>query len=152
MSDGTHDALVERIRERAADPARRVESRPSQFWSSATSKSLGDLSSTTRPLVGNLGALLRGGPTPDIVARAEGIQLSMETPADNPLPAPATPEQLSEAERRLGVELPPLLRRLYLEVANGGFGPGSGLVGVVGGERRTAVRRSRISTSRWSTP
>jgi hypothetical protein len=33
----------------------------------------------------------------------------------------------------MGFALPPLLRRLYLEVGNGGFGPGFGLYGVTGG-------------------
>ena len=33
----------------------------------------------------------------------------------------------------MSARLPSLLRRLYLEVANGGFGPGPGLVGVRGG-------------------
>jgi cell wall assembly regulator SMI1 len=30
------------------------------------------------------------------------------------LPAPATPEAVTEAEKLIGVPLPPLLRRLYL--------------------------------------
>ncbi len=50
-----------------------------------------------------------------------------------PLPEPATAAALGAAEAQLGVVLPPLLRRLYLEVANGGFGPGSGIIGVRGG-------------------
>jgi hypothetical protein len=33
----------------------------------------------------------------------------------------------------LGFPLPPFLQRFYVEVANGGFGPGAGLVGVDGG-------------------
>ena len=40
---------------------------------------------------------------------------------------------VDEAERHLGFELPHLLVRIYLEVANGGFGPGFGLLGVNGG-------------------
>jgi len=47
---------------------------------------------------------------------------------------PATPEQVADAERRLKVALPPLLKRLYLEVGNGGFGPLSGIPGVEGGK------------------
>ncbi|MDG4807360.1 hypothetical protein O7634_11425 [Micromonospora sp. WMMD1120] len=64
--------------------------------------------------------------------------------AVDPLPPlePATPEAVNEAERVLGYPLPPLLRRLYLEVANGGFGP---VLGVAGGCTddlgRTAVDR-----------
>lgn len=46
---------------------------------------------------------------------------------------PATEYQICATERRLGFELPPLLRDLYLHVANGGFGPGTGLRGVEGG-------------------
>lgn len=51
---------------------------------------------------------------------------------------PATYEPLSErdleaAEMAMGLELPALMRRLYLEVGNGGFGPGGGLLGIGGG-------------------
>ncbi|WP_445280628.1 SMI1/KNR4 family protein [Streptomyces sp. DSM 118148] len=49
------------------------------------------------------------------------------------MPPPATPEAVIEAERVIGFRTPPLLRRLYLEVANGGFGPGRGALGVRGG-------------------
>jgi hypothetical protein len=45
----------------------------------------------------------------------------------------ATEAQLVETERALGFALPPMLRMLYAEVANGGFGPGYGFVGAVGG-------------------
>lgn len=46
---------------------------------------------------------------------------------------PATEEQVQATETRLGFALPPLLRNLYLQVANGGFGPGTGFPGVKGG-------------------
>jgi hypothetical protein len=49
------------------------------------------------------------------------------------LPPPATSEAVAEAEKVIRFPLPPLLRRLYLEVANGGFGPGKGILGVSGG-------------------
>ncbi|MGI5238681.1 hypothetical protein [Dactylosporangium sp. CA-139066] len=56
---------------------------------------------------------------------------------------PAAVEAVEDAERLLGHPLPSLLRRLYLEVANGGFGPG--VLGVAGGCTddlgRTAVDR-----------
>ena len=56
---------------------------------------------------------------------------------------PATPQEIDESERRLGFALSPLLRRVYFEVANGGFGPAYGLIGVVGGaadgRRKNAV-------------
>lgn len=46
---------------------------------------------------------------------------------------PATPEQLRETEDFLGFPLPLLLRVLYTQLANGGFGPGAGIRGTVGG-------------------
>jgi hypothetical protein len=40
---------------------------------------------------------------------------------------PASREAVARVALRLGFSLPPLLERLYLEVADGGFGPGYGL-------------------------
>jgi hypothetical protein len=40
------------------------------------------------------------------------------------LPAPATHQQIEAAEQRLGFDLSKLVRELYLEIGNGGFGPG----------------------------
>lgn len=45
----------------------------------------------------------------------------------------ATEEQLLATEEALGFPLPPLLRVLYAQVANGGFGFGYGLRGAIGG-------------------
>jgi hypothetical protein len=42
-------------------------------------------------------------------------------------------DDLTEAERRLGFTLHPLHRRLFIEIGNGGFGPGNGLLGLQGG-------------------
>src|SRR5688572_7984728 len=52
-----------------------------------------------------------------------------------PLPPlrPAPRSAVEEAEALAGAPLPPLLRRLYLEVGNGGFGPGYALLGLRGG-------------------
>ena len=46
---------------------------------------------------------------------------------------PATEEQLRATEETLGFPLPPLLRALYAEVANGGVGPVQGVMGAIGG-------------------
>ncbi len=46
---------------------------------------------------------------------------------------PANEEQLQATEAALGFPLPPLLRLLYAGVANGGFGPGAGIQGALGG-------------------
>lgn len=47
----------------------------------------------------------------------------------------ATEKQLASSESRMGLTIPPLLRRIYSEVGNGGFGPGYGLIGCEGGYR-----------------
>ncbi|MFI7034418.1 SMI1/KNR4 family protein [Microbispora rosea] len=44
----------------------------------------------------------------------------------------ASSEAVAEAEEAIGYPLPSLLRRLYLEVGNGGFGPHGGIIGVRG--------------------
>lgn len=46
---------------------------------------------------------------------------------------PAPKAVIEAAEKTLGFALPPLLREIYEKLANGGFGPGSGLVGLAGG-------------------
>ncbi len=46
---------------------------------------------------------------------------------------PASAEVIEEAEKSLDFALPPLLKRVLLEIGNGGFGPGHGLLGVRGG-------------------
>jgi hypothetical protein len=55
------------------------------------------------------------------------------TPTGFPRPPAATAEAVRAVEEATGCPLPPLLRRLFLEVANGGFGPGhGGILGVPG--------------------
>ena len=46
---------------------------------------------------------------------------------------PATREAVEAADAVVGGALPPLLRRVYLLVANGGFGPSYGVMGLNGG-------------------
>lgn len=46
---------------------------------------------------------------------------------------PAAEEQLARTEEMLEFPLPAVLRALYASVANGGFGPGYGILGAVGG-------------------
>lgn len=47
-------------------------------------------------------------------------------------PGPATEDAVLEAEAAIGFPIPSILRRLYLEVANGGFGPRFSVIGVRG--------------------
>jgi hypothetical protein len=50
-----------------------------------------------------------------------------------PLPEPVSEEAVRECESIIGYRLPPLLRRIYREIANGGIGPFSGIEGLPGG-------------------
>jgi hypothetical protein len=43
---------------------------------------------------------------------------------------PLPKARVERCENELGFPLPPFLRRLYLEVGDGGFGPGCGLIGI----------------------
>lgn len=49
-----------------------------------------------------------------------------------PFPA-VTARALRDAEKAIGLSLPDLLRAIYREVGNGGFGPAYGIVGIRGG-------------------
>jgi hypothetical protein len=49
-------------------------------------------------------------------------------PARPPLAAPASPKDIASAEKRLAFPLPDDLKHLYSAIANGGFGPGGGLI------------------------
>jgi hypothetical protein len=64
--------------------------------------------------------------------RAQDTEHRTDTPGVAParLPAPATSKQIETEEALLGFRLHPLHRRVLSEVANGGFGPGFGLIGV----------------------
>jgi hypothetical protein len=59
--------------------------------------------------------------------------ISKFTPRRGELFPPASSLLLDAAETKLGFRLPLLLRELYSQVANGGFGPGYGILGLEGG-------------------
>ncbi len=66
----------------------------------------------------------------DAQRRPEGRATALPDPE---MPPPATAEAVNSAEAAIGFPFPPLLRRFWIEVANGGFGPGYGLFGIEGG-------------------
>ena len=81
---------------------------------------------------------LRGGPPPgdDLVAlirqRLSSKRLDDGTSGGQAF-EPASAKAIAEAEKSLDFALPLVLKRVLLEVGNGGFGPGHGLLGVRGG-------------------
>lgn len=95
-------------------------------------------------ILGNRRLYTRGSPE-HLEARAAGLVERL------PPLTPASPAAVQEAEDLLGHRLPLLLRRLYLEIGNGGFGPGYGILGLRGGHgddyRHTAVDLYRQARS-----
>lgn len=55
------------------------------------------------------------------------------SPRQQDLYPPTTTAVVEAAENKMRFRLPPLLRELYTQVANGGFGPGYGIFGLEGG-------------------
>ncbi|MGY4901802.1 hypothetical protein [Streptomyces sp. 900116325] len=49
---------------------------------------------------------------------------------DEPFP-PLTIAEVEHAERKLGYRLPTLLRRIYIQIGDGGFGPDGGLASLI---------------------
>jgi len=130
----TADELIGRLQARAADPERRVDVRQSQFMAGVSTLDLGGLMGMLGSVSGDLKRVVAanqaGTPIdPSLHARAEAFGASMSTPVATSLPAVASAEALAALETAIGAPLPPFLRRVYAEVADGGFGPGGGLLG-----------------------
>lgn len=60
-----------------------------------------------------------------------------------PLPPPASSDDFRRAESVIGCPLPQVIVHVYSTVANGGFGPGYGLVGIGGGRPGFATWEER---------
>lgn len=139
------DQLLARLRQRAADPERRTSVRPSQFTAQTRTMDLGGLLSMLGGVAGDLNRVVSANQSGRVdaagLARAQEFQAAMSTPVSSDLPAPASKETLADAEAALGAPLPAFLRRVYTEIADGGLGPGEGLLTL---ERAaTALRRLR---------
>lgn len=80
-------------------------------------------------------------------ARSPATRTDLSDVECPPLAPPLTAEELRRAEAATGFPLHPFHRRLLMEVGNGGFGPGDGLIGLPGGRLddsgRTAVELTR---------
>ena len=68
-------------------------------------------------------------------------RIDMDTLAVPPLYPRAMQAELDDAERKMGFQLPDILKRIYTDVGNGGFGPGGGLIGVGSGYPDAEGRR-----------
>ena len=126
------DELIPRLRARAADPDRRTTTRPSTMFATVRSMGPGGLLAMASSVAADLDRVVRaihdGRIDPDGVARAEALEESMLTPAPSVLPGPADPGRIADFERDVGLRLPTAMRRVFAEVADGGFGPGEGIL------------------------
>jgi hypothetical protein len=151
------DALLARLRERVADGARRVDERGDAMTDMLGALPLDQLFDMVR----EGGAALRGlvashtsgtaaempRPTPSGALMIGGFDVVgmtrlMATPVDVVQRPPATADAVARAEAALGLRLPALLVRVYTEVADGGFGPGAGLLPLF--ERTTSRTQSLV--------
>jgi hypothetical protein len=97
----------------------------SPFAGMISSLATGD-GSQARGLLGALNSLM-GGKQVFAMSGDLGV-VGLGTPEEaRAAPAPASEQDVVAAERELGFTLPPELRHFYVEVADGGVGPGAGL-------------------------
>ena len=152
------DRLIAQLQARAADPARRTEVRPSLFEAGIGSLSLGGLVSFGASIADSLRKVVASNqagrmPDPDVLATAEGLERDMTTPAPAGDLRRATSADVAAAEQALGVSYPAFLSRLYVEVADGGFGPGTGLISLAELVRETReLRRGDVLPRNRSWP
>ena len=101
--------LIARIRARATDPETRTDASPSTRGRSVRAGAIS--------VVGlDLAAVLRGDTDPTSPGEAAALRPAADDTA------------IADAERTLGFALPHPLRQLYGEIADGGFGPGGGVL------------------------
>ncbi|MFF4007055.1 hypothetical protein [Streptomyces sp. NPDC001717] len=122
--------LIERLRARAWDPGRRFDAADvpvawitERYGSERLDQDRDDIVS-----YGSNG-------TVQLKAGAEEVAVYYADASRGPLFPPIALAEVEKAERRIGRPLPELLRRVYTEVANGGFGPDSGLASLTEGNR-----------------
>jgi hypothetical protein len=77
----------------------------------------------------------------NLVERMKTIVAQMKTEDDDfEVSPPVSEDEIQAVEISLGFPLPPLLKALYLNVGNGGFGPGHGLLTLSNEESSKALQ------------
>jgi hypothetical protein len=84
---------------------------------------MSDLSSEDQDLINRIKQKIASGAIMDM----------MESGYKPVLYPPASSKLITATEKKLGFKLPALIRELYLQVGNGGFGPAYGIAGLKGG-------------------
>ena len=129
MADLMSEALVRRLRERAQDPARRSGVAAMTAGSVDLDTALSGLapaSEQSRSLLAGLASLM-GGKQVFAMSGDLGVVAMGSSREAEPARPPASQRDVEVAEGELGFTLPTELRQFYVEVADGGVGPGDGL-------------------------
>lgn len=127
---GNDDALIDRLRARAWDPGMRFDRAEVPLAWIEEHYGQGGF----ERIQGRIISRSSSG-TVTLDARAEEITSYFADAPRGPLFAPITPQEVDAAERVIGRPLPKLLRRIYTEVGNGGFGPDAGIASLTAGQR-----------------
>jgi hypothetical protein len=122
--------LIERLRARAWDPGLRFDSaRVPATW---IAERYGPDHLTK--IRANIEGYVSDG-TIALKSQTDEVAAYYANTPQGPLFPPVTVTEVENAERTIGRRLPELLRRIYTEVANGGFGPDGGLAPLTNGSR-----------------
>lgn len=128
--DEDDDALIAQLADRARDPGRSFDTAPVPVaW---LIEHYGDNHVDT--LRTSITSYRSDGSVTLPAGTAEVTAFYADAPRGTLFP-PATADDVADAEHQLGYPLPDLLRRLYTEVADGGFGPGGGIASLRPGRR-----------------
>lgn len=126
----TDNTLIEKLRTRAWDPGRRFDtaSVPSAWITERYGAGWFDRPNPDLRSTGSDGTVQLGSSTEEVASYYADAPRELLFP-------PVTMAEVEAVERKIGRCLPDVLRRIYTEVADGGFGPGGGLVSLREGNR-----------------
>lgn len=112
------DLLIGKLRMRAYDPARRFDEAtvPSEWVEDRFGKERIELAWRSSYPIDSEGTIYFP------AGSEEAVEYYQDAPR-GPMFPPASPAEVEYVEARIGHQLPGILRRLYTEVADGGFGP-----------------------------
>ncbi|GAB3275349.1 hypothetical protein GCM10027589_00450 [Actinocorallia lasiicapitis] len=114
------DLLIEKLRARAYDPARRFDEAtvPSEWVESRFGKDRVELAWRNSYAIDSEGTIYFP------AGAEEATEYHRDAPR-GPMFPPASSAEVAYVESRIGHQLPAILRRAYTEVGDGGFGPGA---------------------------
>ncbi|WP_351232412.1 SMI1/KNR4 family protein [Streptomyces sp. NPDC002133] len=130
VKEENDDVLIEKLRARAHDPGRRFDTAAvPAMWISER------YGSTRLEQRRDVIRSYSSDGTVQLKSDVEEVAVYYTDAPRGPLFPPISMADVEKAEHRIGRRLPELLRRVYTEVADGGFGPEGGLASLTDGNR-----------------